>query len=82
MTAEQGKPEMSRDERRAAIDRILGKDPATSQREIARVLGCSQKTIGRDIAAMTQTTHAGSQGVPPQVRRADSRPRSGEAQRA
>ncbi len=63
---------MTPDQRRQAVGQILAKDPATSQAEIAKQLGCSQKTISRDIAAMTSATNPVLQGVSSQVNRGDS----------
>jgi hypothetical protein len=43
---------MSPDQRRRAVEAMLDDDPSMSQWAIAKVLGCSQKTISRDMAAL------------------------------
>ena len=57
------------DLRRRAILAILEESPGLNQRDIARRAGCSQRTVGRDLIAMTRDPDsaraAAPQPVPP-----------------
>ena len=43
---------MTPDQRRSAVEAMLAEDPSLSQWAIAKQLGCSQKTISRDMVAL------------------------------
>ena len=62
---------MDAEQRREAIRRMVEDDPTLGQREIAKRLGVSQKTISRDMIRMGLTQAAPakpvSQAIPPQV---------------
>jgi hypothetical protein len=45
-------PDMTPEQRRQAVAAILAEKPSMSQRAIAKVLGCSQASIRRDMAAV------------------------------
>jgi hypothetical protein len=70
-------PDVTPEQRRRAVERLLADDPSMSQWAIAKVLGCSQKRISRDMAALGRVsmnefvtkpaTKPGPQRVSPQV---------------
>ncbi|MDT5137796.1 MAG: hypothetical protein QOD58_2058, partial [Mycobacterium sp.] len=43
---------MTPEERRQAVAALLAENPSMSQRAIAKVVGCSQASIRRDMAAL------------------------------
>ncbi len=43
---------MDPDQRRQEVARLLAEDPTLSQWAIAKLLGCSQRTVSRDMAAL------------------------------
>ena len=68
-------PDMSRDERRRAVEEILAEEPQATQRQIASRLGVSQSSIRRTVALLRRdsvVTQAAAQGVSVQVRSGDS----------
>jgi hypothetical protein len=69
--------DMTPDQRRQAVVAKLAEDPTLSQRTIAKALGVSQKTVGRDIAALglasdSPVTQVVALDDSPQVSRGDS----------
>jgi DNA-binding Lrp family transcriptional regulator len=63
------------DERLRAVADILADNPQATQRQIASMLGCSQATVRRTIAALRRdsvVTQAAAQGVSAQVNSGDS----------
>jgi hypothetical protein len=69
--------DMTPDQRRQAVAAKLAEDPTLSQRTIAKAIGVSQKTVGRDIAALglasdSPVTQVVALDDSPQVSRGDS----------
>ena len=60
------------EQRRQAIALLLAADPTLSQRDLAKAVGASQKTISRDLAAMSQAGDSASEDVPQPVSRQPS----------
>jgi hypothetical protein len=65
--------DMTPEQRRQAVERMLDEDPTMSQWAIAKALGVSQKTVSRDMAALGRVsanqfvTKPGPQRLSPQV---------------
>jgi hypothetical protein len=58
---------MTPEQRKQAIERMVADDPTLSQRDIAKALGTSQKTVSRDVVAMRRTDDSATQSVPQPV---------------
>lgn len=63
---------MTPEERRQEVANLLDADPNLSQRDIAKLLGVSQTSVRRDMAALgvsrgSPVTRIGPQALPPQV---------------
>ncbi len=54
---------MTPEQRKRAVERVLAEDPTLSQREIARMIGTSQKSVSRTVVALRLTADSSTQAA-------------------